>query len=103
MHSGRAAADTASLQSLAQPPCREFVPALLDIVGIDATVAKASAESNATVAALRANMQEFLLYGIPKSELEGIMTMLFRTADTDGSGQLDKHVRTLVLWPVLSC
>jgi hypothetical protein len=70
------------------------VPALLDVVVVDRTVTSAAAEAEQKVAALREDMQEFLLYGIPKQDLEDVMTLVFKNADTDGSGTLDKQACT---------
>jgi hypothetical protein len=53
---------------------------------------QASNKANELVAAVRDNMQEFLIYGIPKQELEDAMMSMFKRADVDGSGMLDKHV-----------
>jgi hypothetical protein len=74
--------------------CREFVPAILDIIAVDESAEQASNKAKELVAAMRDNMQEFLLYGIPKQELEEAMMSMFKRADVDGSGQLDKKVRS---------
>jgi hypothetical protein len=45
---------------------------------------------------MRGNMQEFLLYGIPKQELEKVMQRTFEDADLDKSGQLSQNVSFLL-------
>jgi Ca2+-binding EF-hand superfamily protein len=74
--------------------CREFVPAILDVIAVDESAEKASNKAKELAAAVRDNMQEFLLYGIPKQELEEAMMSMFKRADVDGSGKLDKNVRS---------
>lgn len=73
--------------------CREFHPVMVEVLAADSATAEAAAHASELHAAVRGNMQEFLLHGVPKSELEGAMTAMFRRADTNGSGVLDKQVR----------
>lgn len=66
---------------------------MVDVLATDAVTTEASAHASELHTAVRSNMQEFLLYGIPKGELEDAMMGMFRRADTNGSGVLDKQVR----------
>eukprot|EP00892_Ulva_mutabilis_P003953 jgi/Ulvmu1/192/UM001_0196.1 len=75
----------------------EFVPILMDVIAVDDSAKAAAKDAQALVDGVRENMHEFLLYGIPKQELEGIMARVFREADKDNSGTLDKNEFKLCL------
>lgn len=66
----------------------------MDIIAVDKSAKQAAKEAQGLVDAVRENMHEFLLYGIPKRELEAIIARVFQEADKDSSGTLDKNVRS---------
>lgn len=68
----------------------------MDVIAVDSSAKSAANDAQNLVDAVRENMHEFLLYGIPKAELEGIMARVFQEADKDNSGTLDKNVRTSI-------
>lgn len=70
---------------------REFVPVMVDIIHS----LKAKEAANETRADMeedaRAEVEEHLLHGIPREQLEEVMRGVFEMADTDGSGELDRE------------
>lgn len=72
----------------------EFVPILMDVIAVDKSAQAAARHALELVEGVRENMHEFLLYGIPKQELEAIISRAFQEADKDNSGSLDKNVRS---------
>jgi len=65
----------------------------MDIIAVDKSAKVAAKDAQNLVDGVRENMHEFLLYGIPKQELEAIIARAFQEADKDNSGTLDKTVR----------
>lgn len=66
----------------------------MDIIAVDKSAKAAAKDAQDLVDGVRENMHEFLLYGIPKQELEAIIARVFQDADKDNSGTLDKNVRS---------
>jgi len=69
---------------------REFVPVMVEIVhGLKAKAEAAAAKEEAEEEAREA-VEMHLLHGMPREELEALMSGIFMAADADGSGVLDR-------------
>jgi Ca2+-binding EF-hand superfamily protein len=69
---------------------REFVPVMVEVVhGLKARESAAE-EAEAAAADARAAVEMHLLHGVPREELETMMSGVFQAADADGSGTLDR-------------
>lgn len=84
-------------------PRREFVPAIMDVIAIDTALSEVSDAQAQLAAGARSSVQEELLYGIPREQLEAAMLNVFVRADKDGSGTLDKQARYVSLLCPCSC
>jgi Ca2+-binding EF-hand superfamily protein len=69
---------------------REFVPVMVEIVHSLKAKADASELREAQEEDARAEVEEHLLHGIPREQLEEVMKGVFEMADEDGSGYLDR-------------
>lgn len=77
--------------------CREFIPVMLELLSAGQAANEAAQATEEQAQAIRDSVEEFLLYGMPKNELEDIMLKTFTEADKDGSGSLDRKVRALAV------
>ena len=64
----------------------------MDIIAIDSSARAAAKEAQELVDGMRNNMHEFLLYGVPRKELEKILTRVFQDADPEHLGRLNRNV-----------
>ena len=69
---------------------------MAEIIAADQAACYSSEECNIQAKAIRENVERFMLYGLPKNELEDMMLHIFESADVDQSGSLDRNVRTPV-------
>jgi hypothetical protein len=65
----------------------------MDVMAVDKSAKRAAPENHELCQGVRDNMDKFLIYGMPKHELEDILLRAFTSADKDGTGRLDKAVR----------
>jgi hypothetical protein len=65
---------------------------MLDLLSAESAVTAAAGATAKAAQEMRENVGEFLLYGMPKSELESTMLKTFMDADKDDSGSLDRRV-----------
>lgn len=77
--------------------CREFIPVMLELLSAGQAANEAAQATEEKAQAFRDSVEEFLLYGMPKNELEDIMLKTFTEADKDDSGSLDRKVRALAV------
>jgi hypothetical protein len=73
----------------------------MDIITVENSARAAAKEAQKLVDAMRDNMHEFLLYGVPRQELEKVLNRVFEEADPDNVGLLSRNVCTyqIVLLP----
>lgn len=64
----------------------------MDIIAIDTSARTAAKEAQDLVDGMRNNMHEFLLYGVPRKELEKVLTRVFQEADPEHLGHLHRNV-----------
>lgn len=64
----------------------------MDIIAVDKSAREAAKEAQELVDAMRGNMQEFLLYGVPRTELERVLNRVFQEADPEQLGYLNRNV-----------
>jgi len=69
---------------------REFVPIMVEIVHGMKAKADAAASAQEAEEEAREAVEMHLLHGMPRDELEAMMEGIFKAADTDGSGILDR-------------
>jgi hypothetical protein len=75
----------------------------MDIITVDNSARAAAKEAQKLVDSMRDNMHEFLLYGVPRKELEKVLNRVFQEADPESLGILNRNVctdLTLLLPPV---
>mmetsp|Transcript_17945 Transcript_17945/g.32766 ORF Transcript_17945/g.32766 Transcript_17945/m.32766 type:complete len:475 (+) Transcript_17945:89-1513(+) len=70
---------------------KEFLPVMIDL--LQGLKAKEQAKSvlEDVESKIRGNVENMLLHGMPRHELESLMLKVFKKADVDGSGQLNRH------------
>lgn len=64
----------------------------MDIIAVDNSARAAAKEAQELVDGMRDNMHEFLLYGVPRKELEKVLNRVFEEADPENLGQLNRNV-----------
>jgi len=69
---------------------REFVPIMVEIVHGLKAKAEAAASQELAEEEAREAVEMHLLHGMPRDELEAMMEGIFKAADSDGSGILDR-------------
>ncbi|GFR51432.1 hypothetical protein Agub_g13721 [Astrephomene gubernaculifera] len=70
---------------------KEFLPVMVDILqGIKAKE-QAKAMMHGVETMVRSEVETMLLHGLPQEELQALMLKVFKRADADGSGQLNRH------------
>ena len=69
----------------------EFLPFTVELLQALFAKQEMDHEREETEAEAREEVEEFLLHGMPRSELENMMMDIFQRADIDGSGSLDRN------------
>ena len=72
---------------------KEFLPVMVQVInGLHARKAEREAQEEAEVEReeVAAEMQNYLLHGMRREELEALMRSVFQAADVDGNGTLDR-------------
>jgi len=67
---------------------REFLPTMVGVIHAMNAKQIAAEQRESEDAETREKVENHLLHGIPKEELEAVMKAVFEEADTDGSGEL---------------
>lgn len=70
---------------------KEFMPIMIDILQSIKAKEQAKAMMHGVETMVRTEVETMLLHGLPKAELEALMLKVFKKADADGSGQLNRH------------
>ncbi|GLC34270.1 hypothetical protein PLESTB_001603700 [Pleodorina starrii] len=70
---------------------KEFLPIMVDILQSIKAKEQAKAMMHGVETMVRTEVETMLLHGLPQEELQALMLKVFKKADTDGSGQLNRH------------
>ncbi|KAG2496413.1 hypothetical protein HYH03_005639 [Edaphochlamys debaryana] len=70
---------------------KEFMPIMVDILQSIKAKEQAKAMMHGVETMVRSEVETMLLHGLPQPELEALMLKVFKKADADGSGQLNRH------------
>ncbi|KXZ53746.1 hypothetical protein GPECTOR_6g663 [Gonium pectorale] len=70
---------------------KEFLPIMVDILQSIKAKEQAKAMMHGVETMVRSEVETMLLHGLPQDELEALMLKVFKKADADGSGQLNRH------------
>jgi len=68
----------------------EFLPFTVELLQALHAKQEVNAAKEEDEAAARQEVEDFLLHGMPRAELESMMMEIFRRADVDGSGSLNR-------------
>ncbi|GIL84899.1 hypothetical protein Vretimale_9723 [Volvox reticuliferus] len=70
---------------------KEFLPIMVDILQSIKAKEQAKAMMHGVETMVRTEVETMLLHGLPQEELQALMLKVFKKADADGSGQLNRH------------
>ncbi|EFJ47239.1 radial spoke protein 7 [Volvox carteri f. nagariensis] len=70
---------------------KEFLPIMVDVMQSIKAKEQAKAMMHGVESMVRTEVESMLLHGLPQEELQALMLKVFRKADADGSGTLNRH------------